>query len=124
MDKLAGKYHGPKACGFVLLLSVCAVSCFNNPLPERMQQSGAGHWQGHQGAEAGVPEAQYEQAKVYADARGPERNLVLAYKWAKLAGFQGHVQARQLQDKLRKEMTAAEIEMGERLAAEFRPMFK
>jgi TPR repeat protein len=108
----------------MLLACLCLVSCFNNPLPDRMRQRGAGNWQGHQGADAGVAEAQYEQAKLYAEARGAERNLVLAYKLAKLAAFQGHVLARELRDKLRKEMTAAGIEEGDRLAAEFRPTFK
>jgi TPR repeat protein len=72
-------------------------------------------------ADKGYAPAQKNLGIMYALGRGVPENIVEAYKWFNLAAVQGEATAVDARDKMQEFMTPAQIEEGQRLAAEWRP---
>ena len=72
-------------------------------------------------ADQGLAGAQLNLGVMYANGRGVPQNYVEAYKWFALSAAQGDANAVTGRDLVRRQMTAAQIAEGERLAAAWQP---
>lgn len=73
-------------------------------------------------ADQGFAESQFNLAVLYANGDGVKRDLVEAFKWLTLAMKQGHLLATRQRPVVAQQMTAAEIQEGEKRAAQWRPV--
>jgi len=73
-------------------------------------------------ADQGFAESQFNLAVMYVNGDGVKRDLVEGYKWLTLAMKQGHAAATQQRPLVARQMTAAEIQDGEKRAAQWRPV--
>lgn len=72
-------------------------------------------------ANGGNAVAQFNLALMYADGEGVAVNRVTAYKWANLAGAAGNEQAAGLKSRVAARMSRDEINLAQRLSAEWAP---
>ncbi len=70
-------------------------------------------------ADAGVSDAQFCLGMHYANARGVDRDFVVAHKWLNLAAMQGDPSARDVRGELALEMSTDDIAEAQRLAREW-----
>jgi len=73
-------------------------------------------------ADQGFAESQVNLAVLYANGEGVKRDLAEAFKWLTLAMKQGHQLAAKQRPVLAQQMTAADIQEGEKRAAQWRPV--
>lgn len=73
------------------------------------------------GADAGIPQAQFVLANLYADGRGVPENYVVAMKWLILSSASGHDAARDMAGQLRTYMTVAQIAEAQGQAEAWQP---
>lgn len=70
-------------------------------------------------AEQGAAIAQLKLARMYANGEGVPQDNVYAYMWVGFANEQGlGASAKELKDKLMSQMTASQIEAGDKLSQE------
>lgn len=74
-----------------------------------------------QAANGGIAVAQYNLALMFAVGEGVPVNRVAAYKWANLAGAAGYEQATGLKSRIANGMSREEIDLAQRLSAEWAP---
>ena len=73
-------------------------------------------------ARQGNANAQFALAEAYEEGRGVQRDMVLAWMWARLAADSGREDAVKLLEVLEKEMTDAEVMKAQRSARNRKPM--
>jgi Sel1 repeat len=73
-------------------------------------------------ARQGVPEAQYAIGENYYNGTGVPQNPVEAYAWFTVAGTQANIPAHNARENLAVRLTRAELDAGERRAAELLSM--
>ena len=94
--------------------------CYNNGEGVSQDYAEAIRWY-QKAAEQGDLDAQYKLGKIYYVGKKATKNYPTAFKWLSLAAAQGSKDGAQMLDKLKKDMSSAEITEGQRLVREFKP---
>jgi TPR repeat protein len=72
-------------------------------------------------AAQGNPHAEYQLGTIYYAGEMAKKDYPTAFKWLSLAAAQGFKDSAQMLEKLKSDMTSAEITEGQRLLREFKP---
>ncbi|MEM7463118.1 MAG: hypothetical protein AAF362_10605 [Pseudomonadota bacterium] len=79
------------------------------------------HWR--KAAEQGYAKAQFELGVSYAEGQGLKQDNVRAFMWLSLAAAQGHENATLVRVKLKRRMTAQQIDDGYQMMREWKRYF-